>query len=336
MITSKSLWYTGERSLEVRDVSFPEPGPHEVLVKVDACGVCTWDLFIYSGGFQKERPFPFYFGHEGVGHVVQVGPGVTRVAEGDRVALRESPVIGAVGTGHMAEYALQPESVLVPLPEDRIPTEHWMIEPVACCVNAVDLARIPPGARVALVGSGFMGGILLELLAMSPASTVAVFDLRKESLEFARAWSARTAAGGAPIEIHDLSSTAPGAAQDRAALQGTFDVVIETAAVEPALKLANNLVRSGGTLVIFSWHHHPLTFDFGSWHVRGLTVLNASPAAAPDFSRCFAQAVPLIAAGRVDLAPLVTHVAKPEDAEALYEDGLSKENGYIKGVITWS
>jgi 2-desacetyl-2-hydroxyethyl bacteriochlorophyllide A dehydrogenase len=336
MIKSRSLWYTRERSLEVREVSFPQPGPHEVLVKVDACGVCTWDLFIYSGGFQKERPFPFYFGHEGVGHVVQVGEGVTRVARGDRVALRESPVIGAVGTGHMAEYALQPESVLVPLPEDRIAAKHWMIEPVACCINAVDLARIPAGARVALVGSGFMGGILLELLAMTPASTVAVFDLRKESLEFARTWAQRTAAGGASIEVHDLASSAPGAATDRAALNGTFDVVIETAAVEPALNLANNLVRSGGTLVIFSWHHHPITFDFGSWHTRGITVLNASPAAAPDFSRCFTQAVPLIASGRVDLAPLVTHVAPPEDAAGLYEDGLTKENGYIKGVITWN
>lgn len=336
MITCKSLWYTREETLEIREVSFPEPGPHEILVRLEACGVCTWDLFIYSGGFQAEKPFPFYFGHEGVGVVDRVGPGVTRVTPGDRVALRESAVIGAAGTGHMAEYAVQREEQVIPLPSGdapggAIPVEHWMIEPVACCINAVDLARIPAGARVALVGSGFMGGILLELLTMTPAAEVHVFDLRRESLDFARSWGQRTTPGGAPVVVHDLAGDDAAAPE----LRGRFDVVIETAAVEPALTLANTLTRSGGTLVIFSWHHHPRLFDFGSWHVRGITVLNASPAAAPDFARCFRQAVPLMAAGRVDLAPLVTHVAPPEGARQVYACGLSKEDHYIKGVILW-
>lgn len=326
----KSLWYTAPRTLEVREVEIPAPGPHQVLVKVLACGVCTWDLFIYSGGFQKERAFPFYFGHEGVGEVVQLGAGVTAVAVGDRVALRESRVIGAIGTGHMAEYALQSETEVVPLPADGRPVEQWMIEPVACCINAVDLSRIRLGARVALVGCGFMGGILLELLSMSGASTVSVFDLREESLAFARQWAGRPGTGDVAIEVFDLSEQA-----DLSALHGTYDVVIETAAVEPAFRLANALTRKGGTLVIFSWQHHPFTFDFGDWHVRGITVLNASPAAASDFSACFRQAVPLMAAGRVDLSAMVTHVARPEDASALYEDGLTKRNGYIKGVIRW-
>ncbi|TVR05537.1 MAG: hypothetical protein EA403_02430, partial [Spirochaetaceae bacterium] len=62
---AKSLWYTEPRKVEVRDVEVGAPGPHEVLVRVAACGVCTWDLFIFSGGFQEYREFPFYFGHEG-------------------------------------------------------------------------------------------------------------------------------------------------------------------------------------------------------------------------------------------------------------------------------
>lgn len=322
---AKSLWYVGAKQLEIREVSIPEPGPYEMLVRVEACGVCTWDLFIYSGGFQNLKPFPFYFGHEGVGIVEKTGPGVSKYREGDRVALRESREIGAEATGHMAEYAIQHEDAVIPLPAKISKPECWMIEPVACCVNGVDLAEIKPGMRVALVGSGFMGSIILQLLAVSPVSNISVFDLRPESLEYARGFS-----GKAPVDVYDLKNA------DIAALHGSFDVVYETAAVEPAFRLANSLVRTGGTLAIFSWQHHPFEFDFGDWHVRGIRVLNTSPAAAPDFTACFHRSAALMERGVVDVAPLVTHVARPEDAAALYADGLSKENGYIKGVITWS
>ena len=70
-----SLWYSGERQLEVREIDLPEPGPNEALVEVDVCGVCTWDLFIFQGGFQAQKPYPFYFGHEGIGRVLAVGFG---------------------------------------------------------------------------------------------------------------------------------------------------------------------------------------------------------------------------------------------------------------------
>lgn len=323
---ARSLWYISPEQLELREVEIPEPGPYEMLVRVEACGICTWDLFIYSGGFREFKDFPFYFGHEGVGIVEKLGPGVTRFQPGDRVALRESPEIGAPATGHMAEYAIQHEDRVTGLPREISKPENWMIEPVACCVNGIDLAAIKPGARVALVGSGFMGSILLQLLALSPVSNISVFDLRTESLDYARSIPAHV-----PVDVYDLNRKPA-----TAALEGTFDVVYESAAVEPAFRLANSLVKNGGTLAIFSWQHAPITFNFGDWHVRGLTVLNASPAAAPDFTDCFRRSVPLLAEGRINLEPLVTHVGGPEDASRLYADGLSKQNGYIKGVIRWS
>ena len=324
-MTSRSLWHTAPERLEIRQVDVADPGPHQVRVRVKVCGVCGWDLRIFSGSFQNRRAFPFYFGHEGIGIVEKAGPGVTRVAAGDRVALRQSAVIGAVGTGHMADYALQSDAEVVPLPADGRPDEHWLVEPVACCVNAVDLARIRVAARVALVGSGFMGGIMLQLLAMSPVSRISVFELRPESLKYAR-----MLAGAAPIDVYDLRSN-----PDVAALEGSYDVVIETAGVEPAFLLADRLVRNGGTLVVFSRQHRPFTVDFAAWHSRGISVLNTSPASAPDFTRCFFQSVPLLHAGRIDLAALITHVAPPEGAQQLYQDALSKTNGYLKGVIRW-
>ena len=87
---------------------------------------------------------------------------------------------------------------------------------------------------------------------------------------------------------------------------------------------------------MFSWHHHPFSFDFGSWHMRGITVLNTSPAANPHFHDCFFQARELMRTGRIDMRPLITHVRKPDQAAELYAKGLAKTDGYVKGVILWS
>ncbi|MFW5686534.1 MAG: alcohol dehydrogenase catalytic domain-containing protein [Spirochaetota bacterium] len=324
---AKTLWYTGPRTLELKPVDIPEPGPGEALVEVSVCGVCTWDLFIYSGGFQDQKAFPFAFGHEGIGRVVRSGPGVD-LAEGQRVALRESGEIGKPGSAHMAEYALQKADSLVALPEDDVPDHLFMIEPTACCVNALNITPVRPADRVALVGAGYMGGILLQLLAMGPAREIVVFERRPEAIDYASSLASDT-----PIRVVDTTELpASGSWADQ---EGLFDLVVETTGVEPGFRLADSLVRNGGRFVIFSWQHHPFVFDFGSWHQRGILVSNSSPAASWDFTGCFEQARELIHAGRVDQSDLVTHVSTPEDAKALYEHGLAKDDGYIKGVIRW-
>lgn len=324
---AKSLWYTGPKQLELRTVDLPEPGPGEALVEVSACGICTWDLFIYSGGFQDQRPFPFYFGHEGIGRVVRSGPGVD-LPEGQRVALRESRKVGNQGGGHMAEYSVQIANSLVLLPEDDVPDQEFMVEPAACCVNALNISPVRPGERVAIVGVGYMGSVLLQLLAMSAAREVVVFERRDESLAYSENLS-----GDTPVRVIDTREQPAGGSWS--AHEGEFDLVVEATGVEPGFRLADSLVRRGGRFCIFSWQHHPFEFDFGSWHQRGLTVHNSSPAESWNMTGCFEQARDLIHAGRIDQSDLVTHVVRPEEAKDAYEHGLAKSDGYIKGVISW-
>lgn len=324
---AKSLWYTGPREIEIRTIDLPEPGPGEALVEVSVCGICTWDLFIYSGGFQDHKPFPFYFGHEGIGRIVKCGPGVD-IPEGQRVALRESAQIGAQGGGHMAEYSLQVADSLILLPEDEIPDHEFMVEPAACCVNATNISPVHPGERVALVGAGYMGSILLQLLAMAPSRELVVFERRPESIDYAGVHSFDS-----PVRVVDTRETpAEGSWLET---EGPFDLVVEATGVEPGFRLADSLVRTGGRLVIFSWQHHPFEFDFGTWHERGLTVHNSSPSESWNMTGCFEQARDLIHAGRIDQSELVTHVGRPEDAKEIYEHGLAKTDGYVKGVIRW-
>jgi 2-desacetyl-2-hydroxyethyl bacteriochlorophyllide A dehydrogenase len=323
----KSLWYAAPQTLEIREIDVPDPGPGEVLVEVSACGICTWDLFIYSGGFQDHVAYPFYFGHEGIGRVAKCGPGADLV-EGQRVALRESKVIGAIGRGHMAEYVVHKADTLVLLPEDEIPDTEFMIEPTSCCVNAINISPVRAGERVALVGSGYMGSILLQLLSMSPAREVVVFERRDEALAYVDTIRSET-----PLRAVDTREVP--AKGNWLETEGEFDMVIETTGVEPGFRLADSLVRRGGRFVIFSWQHSPFTFDFGTWHTRGLTVHNSSPAESWNIDACFEQSRQLIHAGRIDQSDLVTHVGPPEQANEIYAEGLAKTNGYIKGVIKW-
>lgn len=324
---TRSLWYTAPHELELREVEIPEPGPAEALVQVELCGVCTWDLFIFSGGFREQKPYPFYFGHEGIGRVVRTGEVVRRVRPGDRVALRESPEIGKPGTGHMAGHAVLPERMLIPLPETESPPERWLIEPVACCVNAIDRAGVRCGERVALVGCGFMGNILLQGLLATPASEVLALDVREELLARARCLPA---AG----HLRALSPDALG--ESGGADDGCYDLVVETSATEAGFRLADRLVRRGGRLLEFGWHHQAFPIELGRWHVKGVTVLNVSPATHPHFDDCFEQSIALIGSGRVDVAGLVTHPAHPAAAVEVFEKGLGKTDGYIKGAIRWS
>ena len=326
---TRSLWYTGPKQLELREIELPEPGPGEVLVRVSACGICTWDLFIYAGGFQDQKPFPFYFGHEGIGRVVRCGPGVD-LPEDQRVALRESEVIGSPGGGHMAALSIQPAASLIELPEDDVPDHQFMIEPAACCANAINISPVHPGERVALVGSGYMGSILLQLLLMSPAREVVVFEQRPEALAYARSLPERSGMLLRTIDTRQAPLGDSGSDLERA-----FDLVIEASGAEPGFRLADGLARPGGRLTVFSWLHHPFDLDFGSWHQRGLTVYNSSPAASWDFTRCFHQARELIHAGRIDQSPLVTHVGPPDQAFEIFAHGLEKSDGYVKGVIDW-
>ena len=213
--------------------------------------------------------------------------------------------------------------MLIPLPSDGLPPENWIIEPVACCLNAVDRARVECGDRVALVGCGFMGNILLQSLLRTPAAEIAVFDTREEQRQRA-------------LDYRDAVVTAHDATEVSTDLDAGFDVVIETSAHESGFHLANRLTRKAGRLVVFSWHHSPFPIDLGHWHRNGTTVLNVSPATHPDFDQCFYQARALISSGRIDVATLVTHAATAESAQELFASGLAKTDGYLKGMVRWN
>lgn len=319
-MTTEGLWYLGERAIALRPVDVPEPGYDEVVVELEACGICTWDLLAYLGRFGRWHAYPFCAGHEGVGRVVTCGPRVSGVKPGDRVVLHEVPV-GTPGGPLMARHAVRAERQLALVPEGPLCAHHWIVEPAVCVVNGTVYAGVQPGDRVALVGAGYMGLLFVQAIRRTLAARVVAFDLDDRRLALARELGADDAVNA-------------GAGLPRG-LEAGFDVVVETAGTRESLAAAMTLARPGAVIENFAWHHHEQAFDLEEWHVKGWRILNVQPGMNPRFGDLYPGTVALMAAGAISNAKLVTHVGPVTKAAEVFRAGADKAGGYLKGVITF-
>jgi threonine dehydrogenase-like Zn-dependent dehydrogenase len=321
----QGVWLAGPGRVEIAPVVVPPPGPGEVQVDVQACGICTGDVYRFQAAEQEShrfhsggrQPYPIHFGHEGAGIVRSTGGDVTSVKPGDKV--------GLLGNRHFAERVNVKARHAFVIPDSVEAFESWILEPVACVVNALESARMRPGDRVLLIGCGFMGNLLLQGLAHSLASAVMVAEVDPARLELARR--------SEPSDAFDVSEAGEVERLREYARQTPFDVVIEAAGSAPALALAGDVLRRGGTLVMYAWHHGRHPIDTTQWHLGGFRVLNSSPFISDDFGVVAERTVRLLAKGIFDLQPLLTHVVDYRKAQETFEAAASRNGGYVKGVL---
>jgi L-iditol 2-dehydrogenase len=207
--TMKAAVYYSNSDVRVEPREVPEIGPGELLVKVEACGLCGGETMEW---YLAPRA-PKILGHEPTGYVAKVGPGVTGFKEGDRVfvhhhvgclschfcnrghfSLCENFRKSNIHPGGFTEYFRVPpdltslDTLLLP---DEISFEvGTVIEPVACALKGVRMAGIQPGDTVAIVGSGFMGLSYLQLAAVFSAGKIFALDFSDWRLEKARSLGA--------------------------------------------------------------------------------------------------------------------------------------------------
>lgn len=258
----KLLTCTRTNHVDVVDVPAPVAGPGELLVRMALCGVCGTDLMkVYDPETRK----PVQLGHEIVGRVAAVGAGVTRFAVGDRVAVaHHAPDYGShyarrgsptqdpqfkasnVVPGGFAEVIRVPADLtphtVVPVP-DHVPDERAVfMEPLACCLRALDRLALREGDTVLIVGVGAIGLLFLPLLRDRSVSVLAA-DTRAERLDVAAQWGA---AGGFLVGRDDVAQGSKAATAGRGA-----DVVLLTATNAATMALALDAVRDGGVIVPF-------------------------------------------------------------------------------------
>lgn len=336
----RALVVEGPGVAAVADVPEPDPGPGEVVVAVDAAGICGSDVELLDG----RRPaayvsYPVVPGHEWAGRVVAVGPEVAGLAPGDPVVaegLRSCGVCdrcaegrtnlcgagyaetGFTLPGALAERLLVPAGLVHRLPADRPLEPAALLEPAACVASGLLETGLPrPGQRVAVVGDGPLGLLALLLLGtVSPAELVLVGGRPGRS-----ALGARCGATGV---------VAAGDSDGLAALGGRFDAVVEATNHPSGAAAALALLRRGGTALLLGISGlgraaiDPDTVSLGQLRVQG--GFAASRAA-------WRWVVELYAAGILDPAPLVTHRFGLDEATGAFAALADPEGDALKILV---
>lgn len=304
--------------VEMGSVELSEPGPGEVLVAVEGCGVCGSNLPVWAGRPWFEYPLPPGApGHEAWGRVEAVGPEVASVAVGDRVAmLSERAFCEAtlVGASHLV--ALPPELNGQPFPGEAL----------GCGFNVAARSGFAPGQTVGIVGVGFMGAVVAALAAGAGARVVAV-SRRDFALDVARRMGAS----------HTISAADPaGVIEEVEELTGgrLCDVVVEAVGAQGPLDLAGQLTAVRGRLVIAGFHQDGArTVDLQLWNWRGIDVVNAHERDEEVALRGIRAAAAAVADGSIDPSPLYTHRYQLDQLDRAMDDMVERPGGFLKALV---
>jgi threonine dehydrogenase-like Zn-dependent dehydrogenase len=295
----------------------PELDDYSVRVRTNVCGICTSELDMWEG--ETGIDFPRFAGHEVSGVVESVGSRVTSVAPGDRVALY------AEGEG-FAEYVAVPESWAVKL-QDHVAFEHALGEPIACAVNGVRKARPELGDTVCIVGCGFMGLMMLQIFQARGVGTVIAVDTRSSILDLAKTL-------GAEHIINAKETDAKEAVLELTNGAGA-DIGVEGAGTQTTLDLTSEIVRMEGKLEVFGFHQGARrSVDWGYWNWMAFEIVNGHTRERLKYVEGMRLGLDMVAKGRLDMAPLVTHLFTLEEINAGFQTAAAKPEGFVKGVVT--
>jgi threonine dehydrogenase-like Zn-dependent dehydrogenase len=306
-------------TIRVDEVQVPEPGPGQVRVRLEGCGVCASNLTPWKGpDWMKFPTEPGALGHEGWGVVDAVGEGVEELAPGDRVA--------ALSYKSYAEHDIADASAVVKLPES-LAGKPFPGEPLGCAFNIFRRSDIKPGQTVAIVGIGFLGAILTRLATEAGARVIAI-SRRPFSLDLARHYGA---AETIPMDDHYRIID-----QVKALTGGTFcDRVIEAVGKQWPLDLAGELVREGGKLIVAGYHQDgPRQVNMQMWNWKGIDVVNAHERDPNVSMQGIREAVEAVASGRLDPTPLYTHSYPLERLGEALDATRDRPDGFLKALVT--
>jgi threonine 3-dehydrogenase len=327
------------RGAELVERPIPRPGEHEVLLHMEAASICGTDYHLYSWDPWAADVLtpPIVLGHELAGRVVEVGPGVTRVREGDLVGVeshlvdwscsqcragnqhlcRNLRVIGAHVDGGFAEYMVIPETNAIES-NGLDPAVVALQEPMG---NAVHAAFVEPiaGRSVAVTGCGPIGLLSVGIAKAAGASLVVATDTEAYRLEIARQMGADLA----------LDASAPDTVQrvlDATGGDGV-EVVLEMSGAAPALQQALEIVTRGGRISLLGIFGSPVTIDLSEDVIqRGLRLYGIY---GRRLYETWEQTQALLRSGKLDVTPIITHRFDLADWEQAFALIASRHAGKV-------
>ena len=340
----KALLLSEYSRLDVVDLPMPRPGPDDVLVKVEACGICGSDVHGYDGSSGRRIP-PIVMGHEAAGTVAAAGPNVTDLREGQHVTfdstvycghcqyclrgennLCENREVLGVATpefrraGAFAEYLVVPRRIIHPLPDNLAFSDAAMVEPLSVAVHAVKLSELPPHSTALVIGAGMIGLLTLQALREAGCSSILVSDVDDSRLTLAKDL-------GATLTIN--AKTTDTVAEVKRHTGGVgVDVALEAVGSSPTIRTAIESVRRGGTVTLIG--NIAPTVEIPLQMVVSRQIrLQGTAASSGEYPQC----IDMLAHGRVNLKPLISMIAPLDEGAQWFERLHSREANLMKVIL---
>lgn len=347
-----AVWH-GRKDVRVDEVPEPPaPGPGEVKVKVHWCGICGSCLHEYIAGpifIPVDAPHPLtgkkaplIMGHEFSGDVVEVGPGVTNVQVGDRVApdacqycgtcymckrnryslCEKLAFTGLMADGAYAPYVNVPAYTLYKLPPEISYEIGALVEPIAVGVHAVRRGNLLEGDTVAILGAGTIGLVTLQAAKAAGASKIFSIEMAKARKEFAEKLGATA--------VIDPSKTDP--IEEVRRLTGGLgvDVAFECIGNDKTGPQTAQLIRKGGKAVIVGIFEKPSQLHFNELVFNEKEIVGSLA-----YYGEFDTAISLLADGRIVGEPLITGKIKLDDiVEKGFEELIAHKESNIKILVS--
>jgi alcohol dehydrogenase/L-iditol 2-dehydrogenase len=330
-------------SVEIREVPVPEIGENDVLLAVQAVGICGSDLHQYLGKQSWKVNYPVVLGHEFAGIVARKGKGVRGFSEGDRVVSETAAVIDPASpftrqglynldpnrlgfgygvNGAMTRFVRVPDRCLHAVPDQVSFEKAALTEPCCVAYNATCVnARLRPGDSVAVIGPGPIGLLCCVMARIAGAGHVAAIGIPadRRRLEVARSLGVDTILGAEGENI-------PAWVKEFGDGYG-FDIVVDAAGVSATLDLALDIVRPAGQIVKVGWGPQPLNFSLDRLVAKAVTLQGSFSHNWPIWEKVIA----LMGSGRLNLDLILNRTAPLADWHSAFEEMHSGQ--IVKGVL---
>ena len=315
----KAVVLSAVNKLAIAEVEKPKPGLKECLVKVLACGICGTDRHIYHGEYPSTKPV--ILGHEfggvieevgsnskfKVGQVVSVDPNIVCGTCPDCVAERTAfcPDLTALGVninGGLAEYVLTPDSQIYPVKADLNPLHLAFIEPLACSIRGLDLANLKGGEKVAVLGGGVIGLLVVQLAKLAGASEIVLITRQKFRRDVA-------------LKIGATRVIDPNG-EDVNTVVTNMDVVFECAGAVETFKQAQNISRRGGSVIVLGLTASDVTLEVNPFNIV-VNELRIQGSFLNPLTQ--ARAAELVESGKLNLDILISKVVDLAGVQAILD-----------------
>jgi L-iditol 2-dehydrogenase len=340
----KALILKDYNSFVYEDMPEPEAGAGEVLVKIEAGGICGSDVHGMDGSTGRRKP-PIVMGHEAAGVIIRVGENVTKWKTGQRVTFDSTVCCGkcfycsggqvnlcdnrmVLGVscddyrrdGTFAEYVAVPERILYALPDGVTFAQAAMVEPLSIAVHAVRRASISAEDKVVVIGTGVIGLLVVQVLRGVGCGSIIAVDIDKERLELAKKLGADYIFKSDDVDItKEVLSLTEGRGADAA-----FEVV----GISDTVKTSIEVLRKGAQVVLVGNITPNVEFALQRVVTREISIYG-SCASSGEYPAC----LKMIAEGKVDVDALISAKAPLSEGALWFKRLYDKEPGLIKVIL---